>query len=246
MTKKITFILLLISISVSLCLISSTYSKYVADTTSNINILFAKWQILVNNSDITSKSSSDLEFTPVIIKNDHVASGVMAPASKGYFDITLDPSNVDVSFKYSINLSIDNDEVPDLIITEYAFLPDNYIEGNDLDTTPLNEYVITNELDFDNKTEDFTFKPFTIRVFFEWYEGKDELMDDEADSIVGNNAATNDTSIKITANIHFEQKIGSNNTENIENSTDNDENIIDNDTSGESNNTEEPIIDNEI
>lgn len=202
MTKKICFIFLLISASISMCLMSNTYSRYVSDTTGNIDILFAKWQILVNQNDITSASSSEISFEPIIEANDNVKTATMAPTSKGYFDIDVDPSNVEVSFNYTINLSIENENIPDLVITKYAILPDDYTEGDEVDVINLETTVITNTLDFDNTTEDFSFKPFTVRVYFEWYEGEDEQMNDESDT----NAANSADSFKINANISFEQK----------------------------------------
>ena len=82
MYKKIGIILLLVSASISLGLMSNTYSRYVADTTGNIDILFAKWQILVNNKDITTNSSSSISFEPFIEANENVAANVMAPDRK--------------------------------------------------------------------------------------------------------------------------------------------------------------------
>ena len=52
MTKKIKIILLLISLSVCLGLMSGTYSRYVANTKSDVNASFSKWQILVQNTDL--------------------------------------------------------------------------------------------------------------------------------------------------------------------------------------------------
>ena len=49
------------------------------------------------------------------------------------------------------------------------------------------------------------FKPFTIRLFFKWYEGENELMDDLADTEIGTVAAINDTKLKMKANISFKQ-----------------------------------------
>ena len=126
MYKKIGIILLLVSASISLGLMSNTYSRYVADTTGNIDILFAKWQILVNNKDITTNSSSSISFEPFIEANENVAANVMAPTSKGHFDIDIDPTNVQVSFKYIINLNIENENIPDLTNEEpyYSVLTD--------------------------------------------------------------------------------------------------------------------------
>lgn len=207
MLKKCYFALLLISASMCIGLMSNTYSRYVADTTGNIDILFAKWQILVNNNDITNNNSSSINFEPVIVKSTNIADDVMAPTSKGYFDIDIDPTNVDVSFTYTINLEIENENIPDLMITEYAIVPNNYIEGTELETTTLNDFKITNDLDYDNNTKDFSFEPFTVRVYFEWYDGENQNMNDADDTNLGNLAATEETSFKINANITFEQKI---------------------------------------
>ncbi|HHU55052.1 MAG TPA: hypothetical protein GXZ63_04460 [Mollicutes bacterium] len=208
MLKKAKVLTALVSLSICLCLMSSTYSRYVADTTGNIEALFAKWQILVSNTDITNNTSSTITFEPVIEENDYIASNVVAPTSKGYFDIDVDPSNVDVSFKYTISMEIENENIPDLMITKYSIIPDSYVEGDPLEFINLNDESIANTLTFDKDVELFKFKPFTIRVYFEWYEGEDELMDNEADSLIGNLAATENSTFKINANISFEQIFG--------------------------------------
>ncbi|HHT38295.1 MAG TPA: hypothetical protein GXZ95_02630 [Mollicutes bacterium] len=205
MVKKIRFILVFMSLSICLCLMSTTYSRYVADATSNIEVLFARWQILVNDSDITSNKDSTISFIPVIEENEHVASDAIAPSSKGYFDIDVNPVNVEVSFKYSITLEMANENIPDLMITKYAFIPNDYIEGDPLDIINLNDNSITDNLYFDKNADSFQFEPFTIRIYFEWYEGENELMNDEDDTAIGNMAATENTTFKINANISFEQ-----------------------------------------
>ena len=46
---------------------SNTYSRYVANTTGNLDMLFANWQILVNENDILDETSSSIQITPVIL-----------------------------------------------------------------------------------------------------------------------------------------------------------------------------------
>ncbi|MDD4035904.1 MAG: hypothetical protein PHS45_01080 [Bacilli bacterium] len=205
MLRKVRFVLLFISLSICLCLMSSTYSRYVADTTGNIEVLFAKWQILVSNTDITNNSNPTITFAPIIEENQHVASNVVAPSSKGYFDIDIDPTNVDVSFKYTISLGIENENIPDLVITKYSLIPNDYIEGDPLEIINLDSNIITDNLMIDKNNEAFRFEPFTIRVYFEWYEGIDELMDNQSDTEVGQLAATENTTFTMSANILFEQ-----------------------------------------
>lgn len=209
MKKRICFMLLLMSCSLCLCFMSSTYSRYVAGTTGNIDILFAKWQILINTQDITDQNTSNISITPTIEPNENVKENTVAPTSKGYFDIDIDPTNVDVSFRYTINLEIDNEDIPDLMITKYTILPNDYQEGDTIEYTTLQENTITNEIIYDNQTENFNFDPFTIRIYFEWYEGEDELMDDEADTQIGEASSNDELSFTINANISFEQIIKS-------------------------------------
>ena len=208
MFKKIKILIAFGSLSICLCLMSSTYSRYIVDATGNVEALFAKWQILVNENDITNGLDSSIDFEPVIDENDYVASNVLAPSSTGYFDIDIDPSNVELSFKYTIDITIEDEKIPDLIITKYSIIPDSYIEGDPIDVINLAEGTITNDLTFDKEIESFQFKPFTIRVYFEWYDGEGELMDDEGDSLIGKLAAIEDYTFEIKANISFEQIFG--------------------------------------
>ena len=207
MLRKIRFILMFISLSVCISLMSNTYSRYVSDTTGNIEMTFARWQILVNTIDITTNKESIIEFEPIIIENDNVANNTFAPSSQGYFDIEINPSNVDVSFKYLITLTVENENMPDVKITDYALLPEDFIEEDPLTLIPIIENEIENDVYFDNNIEDFEFEIITIRIFFEWYEGEGELMDDEDDTEIGLLAVTEELKLEISANISFEQII---------------------------------------
>lgn len=198
MKKRMFILLSLVSLSLTLGLMSNTYSRYVADTTSNLEVLFAKWQILVNENDITTGSTSSINLVPVIEENSNVEANMVAPSSKGYFDIDIDPSNVGVAFNYSITLEMLNENMPDLMITKYAIINSDYVEGDEITTTNLVNNSIEGTVELVNKNE-----PFTIRIYFEWYEGENELMNDEQDTEV----AQNNTSFQIKTNIHFEQKI---------------------------------------
>ena len=207
MGKRFKILLVFMSLSLTLSLMSNTYSRYVAGTNSDVQIEFAKWQILVNETDITNNASSSIVLKPIVEENEFVKQNTIAPSSKGYFDIDIDPTNVDVSFDYEITLEVLNENIPDLMITKYSILDSNYNEGDALEINNIENSKINGTLNFDNKTENFKFEPFTIRIYFEWFEGESEQMNDEADSKVGNEAVTNDTNLDIKANIKFAQKI---------------------------------------
>lgn len=203
MLNKIKILVIMISISFSLSMMSNTYSRYIASTTNSIETPFAKWQIMINNEDITSNNEASITFNPIIEKNENVKENTIAPSSKGYFDINIDPTNVDVSFNYKINLNIENDNMPDLLITKYAILDENYIEGDELNLINLDSNEINNSMIYNNST----FNKYTIRVFFEWYEGENELMNDQDDTNIGKDAVTNNNKLIINANIEFKQII---------------------------------------
>ncbi len=204
---KILFILVTLAITVSL--MSSTYSRYVADTTGNLEGQFANWKILVNENDITNGNSSSIQLTPVIYNNDNVANNKIAPSSKGYFDIVVDASNVEVSFDYEVTLDILNENIPDLLISEYSILNNNVNEDDDtVERISVVDNKIVGTLKYENpatSSDDvFMFEPFTIRVFFEWYDGETATMSDEMDTLIG---TSENEVLQIQANIKFVQNI---------------------------------------
>ena len=187
MNFRIKILSVFIPLCLLLCFMSNTYSRYVADTTGNLKMSFAQWQILVNNDDITNSSSSSINLKPVIDKNKYVEDNKIAPSSTGYFDISIDPSNVDVAFNYSITLDVVNENIPDLIITKYAILDKDYNEDDTINYENINNNLIQGSLDFDNvatssdeiatdtdEIKEHSFEPFIVRICFEWYEGENE------------------------------------------------------------------------
>lgn len=207
MLRKVKVVILMFLFTAALGLMSNTYSRYVANAQSDIMISFSKWQILVDNHDITNSSTSSINITPVIEENEFVAANTIAPSSKGYFDIDINPSNVDVSFKYNIDLSIENEEMPDIVITKYSLIDDSYVDGEELILNSIIDNKIESTMLYNNNETEFSFKPFTIRIYFEWYEGDEELMNDEDDTYISQLAIDEDLKLQMSANITFEQVI---------------------------------------
>lgn len=207
MKIKIRIILFLIALIALIFNINTTYARYAAATTGSLTTDFAGWQIAVNNSDITSASVSSLTFTPVIEANANVAAGKMAPGSSGYFDIGIDSSNVDVSYTYSITLSMPNtNDVTDINITDYAIITQTDINnGNPIVKNTYSSNTITNNNLYNNNVSNFEFEYFIIRVYFTW-DDTNGSMNDASDTTIGY-AAANNTAIdfQINASISFRQ-----------------------------------------
>ena len=197
--NKLKLLIVCFMLIILVSLMSNTFSKYVSSADGDLNVSFAKWQILVNNLDISDAANSEILFVPVIDSNNEVEENSVAPSSSGYFDIAIDPSNVALSFNYNITFSIENDDIPYLMISEYAILP---VDDSPIEKISLDNNIIEKDMIYDPENP---FKPFTIRLFFKWYEGENELMDDLADTEIGTVAAINDTKLKMKANISFKQ-----------------------------------------
>lgn len=221
MNFRIKILGVFIPLCLMLCFMSNTYSRYVADTTGNLKMTFAQWQILVNNDDITNSVSSSVVLNPIIDEKQHVESNKIAPSSTGHFDISIDPSNVDVSFNYSIALEVVNENLPDLMITKYAILNHDFKEDDTITYKNIENNIIEGSLEIEktsiatnsdeiiatesDEIKEFSFEPFIIRICFEWYEGTNEKMNDEDDTLAIQNNKNND--LEINATIKFEQKL---------------------------------------
>ncbi len=202
MKKKMRLLLLFVSLTLTLSMVSNTYSKYVTGSTGDLEMSLSKWQILVNRDDIVNNSSSDINFTPIITPNENILENTLAPTSTGYFDIEIDPSNVDLSFRYAITLNSVSTEIPDLIINKYEILDYDTPVSNPLNIIEINGSTIENTLIYNSADPVFKHNPFIIRIYFEWFDGATESSDDEADTIIG---TTQDMSVTIDANVSFEQ-----------------------------------------
>ena len=193
MKSKFKILIVFVTLAFSLSIMSNTYSRYVADATGDVELTFAKWQILVSEEDITDGEEHTIGITPTILENTNVAAGKLAPTSVGYYDIEIDPTNVETSFNYTINI-LDIENMPDMLITKYEIIDSL---GNSTEYS-INNNTITDTVNYSDSLD-----IFTIRIYFEWYDAEDNQMSDEDDTLI-----SLEESVNILTNISFEQKIG--------------------------------------
>ena len=176
--RKIAIFVALLSLFYSITLIQTTYAKYVSSAEANPNINIARWSITVNNQDVIQNSNFTNSLSPVFANNQYIKENVIAPTSEGYFDIIIDGTNADVSFKYTITLNpSNNNTIKDLKIVKYTI--------DDIDYT-YNENItdIINYND-ENKTK-------SIRVFFIWNDDEEtQEMNNNEDTIATVNGNAN-------------------------------------------------------
>lgn len=185
--NKIKFFIALISLVYCISLIQDTYAKYVSSASGNATMSIARWNILVNDTDIKNNSNFTNTITPVFEGNENIANNVIAPTSTGYFDIVLDGANADVSFNYTINLEIDETSaVSDLVIEKYTIGsdPTEYT----YDGTISNNIILTDV----NKT-------ISYRFYVTWNDSETASMDNVGDTLAAGGKA------KIAVSINFIQ-----------------------------------------
>lgn len=167
-----------------------TYGKYLTDLDEQTEIKIARWKILVNGDDVRNNSTTEKIITPVFKDNKNIEDNVIAPGAEGYFDLIIDGSNADVSFKYNIYTSINEDSsVKDLIITGYSINNEEKIISSD----PNLEDTIS--LNSENKI-------INIRVFIKWDDSENSTMTNTEDTL-----ATMTDGAKLDVSLTFTQVI---------------------------------------
>lgn len=168
---------------------NESYGKYISSLDEGANIKIAKWRILLNDEDIRNISSINSVIAPVFDGNEFIKSNVIAPGAEGYFDLTINGDDTDVTFKYEIALNIASESpVQDLIITGYSINGNEKIETND--TTF--EGIIAH----DNEN-----KNITIRIFIKWDDSDNASMNNIDDT----EATLTNLPAKMNINLVFSQ-----------------------------------------
>lgn len=187
--RKFRLLLAFASLLVLVDLVQDTYAKYVSSADANSNLTIARWSFTVNNQDIIANNNFTNTIIPVFDQNNNINNSVIAPTSTGYFDITINSSNVDVAFNEIITLSkSNNNTVTDLKFTGYKLNNGELI--NFEDTTMVTS---THALNEENKIN-------TYRFYIQWVDGNNEEMNNIEDT----EAAINGTAA-INVNINFIQ-----------------------------------------
>lgn len=168
MNKKILYFICGLCLSMTIFMVIDSYGLFESKNVLNVDSNIAKWNVFINGTDI-KKNETFVVDKINLINNDNVLEGKMAPGSKGYFDIVIDPTDTDTSIRYDI--SFDFSSLNDKIVVSGI----EEITSGNLVRTGKNTYskVITlNEIK--NGITN------TIRVYIKW-----DNSNDESDSAIG-------------------------------------------------------------
>lgn len=188
--KFIIIFVLILTLSFSY-LMQTSLAKYRKQSSANVNVNIAKWEILVNKEDISNKTVLTSKITPIIDENEYVKKDFIAPGSTGYCDIIIDASNVDVDFKYELTPDTSTSAIADLIITDYIINP---TETNSEKIAYDNNTTITGNIKKNSSNN-------VIRLYIIWEE-ENGTMDNKKDTEV----ATKNKETEINVKLKFEQQ----------------------------------------
>lgn len=189
--KRLGTLIACIALLFLVIVVTDTYSKYLTQASGTTNVDIARWRILVNGQDIRNNSNVSQVITPIFYEDTHISNDIIAPKSKGYFDININCADADVSFQYEINTSPnESSSVTDLVATGYSINGGETIALNRGDNITEQVLLSSNTTNID------------IRVYIEW-------DDDSENTTMNNNADTNATKsgekAKLDVNLSFSQ-----------------------------------------
>lgn len=190
--KFILVIIACILLALLTFLISQVYAKYITSVTGNASIAISRWNIKVNDLSIKNNDDISAKITPVFPGNDNIAANIIAPTAEGYFDLVFDFSDVDVSFKYDINVTADDTSaVSDLVTTGYSIDGGTRVNFADFNT-PISDTILLAD----------NINSRTIRVYVMWNDDPDTAtmnnIDDTASTLKSDSSAVLKVSVALT------------------------------------------------
>ena len=180
-SKKARIFIALAMLLYCISLIQTTYAKYVTSASATSTLSISRWSILVNNQDIVNSSNFSTAVHPVFEGTTNIREGIIAPTAEGYFDISIDAMQTDVSFNYTLSITPNaNNTVDDLKIYKYSV--------NGVETTGSLS-TLTNRVAFDATDEE---KSIDIRVYVRWDDNvATQTMTNSDDSEAAQNGLAN-------------------------------------------------------
>ena len=208
--KKLLTILLLIMIIISFFQIANMYALYKDQLQGDYRNLLGVWAVKVNGVDISS-GGKNLTFTMTednlqYIDSATVKENKMAPGTQACFEITVDPTDTDVSILYTLNIKLSEIKEAKMSLVKV----ENYFQKATEQIT--NETVYTGEeshkavIPIEKINEKYINH---IKLYFEWTNVE---ANNESDSELG---VTESAKISVPLEINLKQYTG----EKIDNET---------------------------
>ena len=167
-----------------------TFAKYHKEITGTIENDVADWHIKINNEDVYGKSKLTNTIQAVFENNNYTKDGVVAPGSVGYFNLSIDATNCDVDFNYTISVNVSPEStLKDLIPISYS------LDGGTTTTYP--NAGITGTITKNSPTKN-------LKVDIKWNDSTGQTQDNAADTAIGANSSA---TALMTVTINLNQRV---------------------------------------
>lgn len=180
-----------------------TYSRYTStgDVTSTATI--AKWAVKIGGANLdTYTTDSPLETTLTLVDNEYVADDVIAPGSKGTYEVEIDPTGSQVAIDYTIKLEEVkglNPENTQIKVTGAKYTIEGGTEQDATVSTTDGTVTISEDLD-----SVMANKKVTVKVTIEW-------VNDETNNTIDTTNGKNGGNVIVTSSITAKQHLASDN-----------------------------------
>lgn len=180
--KSIKIILLILVLIVLFLVIRSTYSKYISTKDSGTTFHISKWNILLNDKNISENEDFTQDIQITYDENtENVAQNVIVPTSTGHFEIKLESTGTELPFEYTLKIKPENNIAnshPDFKIKSYILNSDPLVELT-ADQTEIVGQVEPPKDANGNFTGQEVINNFTIYV--EWDDSENNVLDNQGD-----------------------------------------------------------------
>jgi hypothetical protein len=133
------------------------------DFTSNMNV--AKFNLFVNDSNIVDTKDFNIN-NIMVLDNENVLNGKIAPGVSGYFELLLSPKGSDVAIYYEVSLDLNNIDNNGIVLEKIES------DGNDL--IRVDKYTYAGIFSLDDAKKNVT---KSVKIYFSW-KNNDEVLDD--------------------------------------------------------------------
>lgn len=210
MKKKVKILMIILILIFLFLILKSTYSKYISEASGDVGAALGRWNIEVNDIDITKQNPNNL-YEPIEFyingkdvqwtnKDINVKENKLAPGMSGELYIRILPET-DTSLRYNFTLDATSLQETNLAITNIKLANEKNFENNEtfenLNENGKNKYSFTwkkllseiqdsegNLLPEENRMD-------TIVISLEW-KNIDETEYNETDTLLGNRAFLED------------------------------------------------------
>ena len=179
---RIIQIMCIISILITIFSIQRTYAKYFEKVDIRYQTNIKRWLINVNTYNIHEMSELNQVMQPVIVDDENMNNNnTLVPGRKGYFEMLIDYSAVDLAFEYEFYIEqLNNNPLEDFEIYGYEVI------DADGTSTVTETKEIKGVIDPTTEVDSNGDKKREIRVLFRWNDENADTTDSASEPGLNN------------------------------------------------------------